>query len=98
MKPVDDAPVWSIVCFVVPPEFRHQGVAHALLRGAVDYAAKRGARILEAYPVDRDKRGSDDWMWHGAKSMFDKAGFTEVARRKPQRPVMRNALRTASGR
>jgi ribosomal protein S18 acetylase RimI-like enzyme len=92
MKPVDDAPVWSIVCFVVPPEFRHQGVAHSLLRGAIDYAAKRGARILEAYPVDKDKRGADDWMWHGAKSMFDRAGFTEVARRKPQRPVMRKGL------
>lgn len=95
MKPVDDAPVWSIVCFVVPPEYRHRGVAAALLRGAVDYAAKRGARLLEAYPVDRTERGHDDSMWHGAKSMFDKAGFTEVARRRPQRPVMRIELRTA---
>jgi ribosomal protein S18 acetylase RimI-like enzyme len=98
MKPVDDAQVWSIVCFVVPPEFRHRGVAHALLRGAIDYAKKRGARILEAYPVDKSERGNDDWMWHGAKSMFDKAGFTEVARRKPQRPVMRIELYGARGR
>jgi ribosomal protein S18 acetylase RimI-like enzyme len=89
MKPVDDTPVWSIVCFVVLPECRHRGVATALLRGAVEYAAKRGARILEAYPIDRPRPGRDDWMWHGAKSMFDKAGFVEVARRRPQRPVMR---------
>ena len=95
MKPVDDAPVWSIVCFVVPPEYRHRGVAAELLRGAIDYAAKRGARILEAYPVDKKERGHDDSMWHGAKSMFDKAGFTEVARRRPQRPVMRIELRAA---
>ena len=27
-------------------------------------------------------------MWFGAKSMFDKAGFKEVARRKPQRPFI----------
>src|SRR5512134_1362290 len=66
MKPVDDAPVWSIVCFVVPPEFRHRGVAAALLRGAIEYAAKRGARVLEAYPIDKAERGRDDWMWHGA--------------------------------
>jgi hypothetical protein len=31
-------------------------------------------------------------MWHGAKSMFDKAGFREVARRRPGRPVMRIEL------
>jgi GNAT superfamily N-acetyltransferase len=92
MKPVDDKPVWSIVCFVVPPEHRHKGVATALLRGAVEYAAKQGATLLEAYPIDKAKRGADDWLWHGAKSMYDKAGFAEVARRKPERPVVRLAL------
>ena len=33
MKAVDDKPVWSIVCFVVPSEYRGQGVAQALLDG-----------------------------------------------------------------
>jgi len=28
-------------------------------------------------------------MWFGPKSMYDRAGFTEVARRKPQRPIVR---------
>jgi ribosomal protein S18 acetylase RimI-like enzyme len=97
MRPVDDTPLdarlWSIVCFVVPPAYRHRGVAHALLHGAVGYARKHGARIVEAYPVDKPARGHDDWMWHGAKSMYDRAGFAEVARRKPQRPVVRLALR-----
>lgn len=92
MKPVDDLPVWSIVCFVVPSEFRHQGVASALLHGAIDYAAKRGVKLVEAYPIDKMTRSVDEWMWHGAKSMYDKAGFVEVARRKPQRPVMRLGL------
>jgi len=89
MKPVDDAAVWSIVCFVVPSEYRHQGVAHALLEGAIAWCAKRGVRLLEAYPVDKARRGADEWMWFGAKSMFDRAGFTEVARRKPERPIVR---------
>ena len=61
MKPVDDQPVWSVVCFVVPPEFRHQGVATALLKAAVAEARARGARLLEAYPVDKATRGADDW-------------------------------------
>jgi len=89
MKPVDDAPVWSIICFVVPAEFRGEGVARALLDGAVAYAKRQGATLIEAYPVDRDERSRDDAMWFGAKSMYDAAGFQEVARRKPHRPVLR---------
>jgi ribosomal protein S18 acetylase RimI-like enzyme len=89
MKPIDDQPVWSITCFVVPAEYRGQGVAQALLAGAVAYAKKQGAKLLEAYPVDKPARSKDDYMWFGAKSMYDKAGFSEVARRKPQRPMVR---------
>lgn len=89
MKPVDDKPVWSIICFVVPAEHRGQGVARALLDGAIAYAKKQGATLLEAYPVDKPDRSHDDFMWFGAKSMYDDAGFEEVARRKPQRPVVR---------
>jgi ribosomal protein S18 acetylase RimI-like enzyme len=93
MKPVDDQPVWSVICFVVPPKHRAQGVAHALLRGAIAYARKRGARLIEAYPVDKKGRSSDGTMWFGAKSMYDRAGFKEVARRKPARPVVRLKVR-----
>ena len=93
MKPVDDRRVWSVICFVVPSEHRHQGVAAAMLEGAKAYARRKGARILEAYPIDKPGRSNDDWMWHGAKSMFDKAGFEVVARRKPHRPIVRLQLR-----
>ena len=89
MKAVDVKPVWSVICFVVPTEHRGQGVARALLKGAVAYAKKRGAKLVEAYPVDKPARANDQDMWFGAKSMFDKAGFEEVARRKPQRPIVR---------
>lgn len=89
MKPLDDQPVWSIICFVVPPQYRGQGVARALLAGAIAYARKHGARLIEAYPVDKPTRSGDDTMWFGARSMYDEAGFSEVARRKPHRPVVR---------
>ena len=97
MKPVDDQPVWSIICFVVPSEFRHQGVASALLAGAVRYARKCGATLLEGYPVDRVGHGRDDSLWFGTKSMFDAADFEEVARRKPQRPIVRLRVAMTSG-
>jgi len=93
MKPVDDKPVWSVICFVVPSEHRRQGVAHALLRGAIDYAREQGATLLEAYPVDKAGRSSDENMWFGSKSMYDRAGFKEVARRKPARPIVRRKVR-----
>jgi ribosomal protein S18 acetylase RimI-like enzyme len=89
MKAVDEQPVWSVICFVVPPEHRGQGVAQALLRGAVAYAEKHGATLIEAYPVDKPTRSNDDYMWFGAKSMYDKVGFKEIARRKPHRPIVR---------
>jgi GNAT superfamily N-acetyltransferase len=95
MKPVDDRPVWSILCFVVPPMHRRQGVAHALLRGAIAYARAQGATLLEAYPVDRRGQLGDETLWFGPKSMFDRAGFKVVARRKPARPVVRLPLRPA---
>jgi catechol 2,3-dioxygenase-like lactoylglutathione lyase family enzyme len=40
--------------------------------------------------ADKPQRSHDGFIWNGAKSMFNAAGFEEVARRKPpQRPVMR---------
>jgi GNAT superfamily N-acetyltransferase len=40
----------------VTPKHRGQGVARALLRGAVAYAEKHGATLIEAYPVDKPTR------------------------------------------
>jgi GNAT superfamily N-acetyltransferase len=93
MKPVDDRPVWSIVCFFVAKEARGKGLAARMLEAVMAYARSRGARLLEAYPVDREGRIDPDSMFFGAKSMFDAAGFHEVARRKATRPVVRRQLR-----
>lgn len=89
MKAVDEQPVWSIVCFVVPSEYRKQGVARDLLAGAIRWARERGVRLLEAYPVDKSHPSASDAPWFGSKTLFDEAGFEEVARRKPARPIVR---------
>jgi GNAT superfamily N-acetyltransferase len=89
MRAVDDANVWSIVCFVVPSAYRRQGVAHDLLEAAVRYAREHGATIVEAYPVDRSVAGAPNAPWFGSLSMFAKAGFVEVARRTAARPIVR---------
>jgi GNAT superfamily N-acetyltransferase len=49
---VDDEGVWSVVCFVVRPEFRRRGLMHQLLEGAVAHAKAMGAPAVEGYPVD----------------------------------------------
>jgi len=92
-KAVDDTPVWSLVCFVVPSAWRGRGVARALLDAAVAYARTQGAPALEGYPVDKDPPGAAAWLWNGAVSTYRKAGFVDVARRRPERPVMRRAFR-----
>jgi GNAT superfamily N-acetyltransferase len=93
MKPVDEKPAWSIVCFFVDAPARHRGVAAAMLKGAIAWAKKQRVTLLEAYPCDKPRRSVDDFMWFGAKAMFDREGFVEVARRRPMRPVVRKSLR-----
>ncbi len=93
MKPVDDRPVWSIVCFFVDRRARGRSLSERMLGAAVDFARSCGARLVEAYPVDKDERSHPDDMFFGAKSMYDRAGFREVARRRPTRPVLRKVLR-----
>lgn len=92
MKAVDDQPVWSIVCLVVPSEYRKRGVARAMLEGAVAYARQRGVRLIEAYPVDKGEAGAPDAPWFGSLAMFDELGFEEVARHRPARPIVRLKL------
>ena len=93
MKAVDDQPVWSVICFVVPSEYRGQGIAKQMLDAAIAYCRKKKVKLLEAYPVDKQGKTADSSLWFGTKSMFDDAGFEEVARRKPSRPVVRLKVR-----
>lgn len=93
MKPVDDTPVWSIVCTYVDKAHRGRGLQHRLLRSGIDFARNHGVRVLEAYPVDKPGRSHDDFMFFGSRSLYERAGFREVVRRSPTRVVMRRMLR-----
>jgi GNAT superfamily N-acetyltransferase len=94
LGPVDDAPVWSVVCFFIHRTERGSGVGSALLAAAVDAAAKRGATIVEGYPVDpRGGKTSNGSAFTGVERMFREAGFEEVERRSAGRPIMRKIVR-----
>jgi GNAT superfamily N-acetyltransferase len=99
LAPLDEAPVWSIVCFVVGRKSRGQGVAGDLLAAAIDYARAHGATVLEAYPVEvpHGERIPSASAFHGTLGMFKRAGFKVVERRRqnkagPVRPIVRLAL------
>ena len=90
LKPVDDKPVWSISCLFIKRPYRRQGVSAQLLRAAVDFAARRGAKVVEGYPVEPSmEKMPDPFLWHGIPSAFKTAGFKEVLRRSKSRPIMR---------
>ena len=99
LKPVDEERVWSVMCFFVARDARGRGITVKLLRAACDHVAAQGGRILEGYPVDpKGGRYAPAFAWHGLAAAFRAAGFKEVARRSPGRPVMRKALRARRAR
>jgi len=89
LKPVDDQPVWSVVCFFIHREHRARGLTVALLREAARYVKQRGGTILEGYPVDPKQQMPPAFAYHGLAAAFREAGFEECARRSPTRPIMR---------
>ncbi len=90
LRRVDAEPVWAIVCVFVAAEHRRRGVSVALLDGAARFAAEHGATIVEGYPVE--PKGGDMpavFAWTGTAAAFQAAGFREVARGSPGRPIVR---------
>src|SRR3712207_1320222 len=90
LKRVDTVPVWSISCFYIRKGHRKRGVTSALIAAAIDAAKQAGAPALEAYPLDADMTPSASST--GFVPAFKRAGFKEVVRHVPPRPIMRYDL------
>lgn len=89
LRPVDDQPVWSVVCFYVHPNAKRLGVAGALLAGAEAHAARHGAQLVEAYPVGPKQINLDAYT--GYQRMYTAAGY-ETVRRAGRRAVVRKQV------
>ncbi len=86
--------VGAIVCFVVAPDSRRQGIATALLLAACDYLRELGVREAEACPWTEEPDDPARWpqiQYVGPKSMFLKHGFTKL-REVAQTTIVRKAL------
>lgn len=80
--------VWAVNCFYVRSGYRGQGLMQVLLDGAVAFARKQGAKIVEACPIETERKLTWGEGYVGVAPVFRAAGFTEVARRSPTRPLM----------
>jgi len=93
LKPLDDQPVWSIVCFFVDGAYKGKGLGRMLIRAAVEYAASKKARIVEAYPTIPKKGNLPPVsVYMGLPEMFRREGFVECARPSKSKLVMRRVL------
>jgi GNAT superfamily N-acetyltransferase len=92
LKPVDDQEVWSITCFFVEKNHRHKGITVELLKAAAEYVKSCGGKIVEGYPVDAQQNQPDPFVYTGTASAYKQAGFVEVARNSPTRPIFRFSL------
>lgn len=87
-----DSAVWAISCFFVRTKARGKGLSHRLVAAGIDFATRSGARWLEACPIDQSRDSRSIGLFVGSTRVFEKAGFSEVAVRKPGRPLMRIKL------
>jgi len=91
----DDPDAWWVSCFVLRREHRGKGIGDAMLDATVDWAARHGASVLDGHPVDTRALAvtpSPSAIFTGTLSMFQRAGFTEIGRTYPTRPVMSHKL------
>ena len=65
-----------VVCFVIHPEYRKQGVASALLKAAVDQFKKDGYDFVVAAPFENKEE--PEKAYRGSISMYLKTGFTVI--------------------
>ena len=89
---VDDPGIWSVSCFFMAAKQRGKGLSHRMLSEAIVFAGQNGARAVEACPIDRTKQSKSVGLYVGSTRIFEAAGFSEVARRKDGRPLMRLVL------
>ncbi len=87
----DDDGVWAVTCFVVRKRYRGRGLTYPLAVATIDFARRRGAKALEAYPMISEPGKDITWgeMHVGARQVFADAGFAQLTHPTARRVVMR---------
>ena len=85
-----DERTWSVTCFFVDKAWRRRGLGERMLRAAADLARQRRATRIEGYPAPLPKDGGDlpaAFAWTGLPQVFERAGFTTLAKPPGKRPI-----------
>jgi GNAT superfamily N-acetyltransferase len=90
--PLDGKDVWAVNGFVVAKDYRRQGLVTRLAVAAAEFAIARGADGAEAYPMVPGPNTSTADLYVGTERAFLDAGYSEVARPLPRRPIMRRMM------
>lgn len=79
----------GLVCFVIHPQYRHQGVAKALLKAAVEGFKSDGFEAVLAFPFE--SQDAPEKAYRGSRSMYEALGF-EVLEAREDMAVLRKDL------
>jgi predicted GNAT family acetyltransferase len=91
-KPTElEAPdrVFAVTCFYVRSRYRGQGLMRKLAEAALTHAREQGAIAVDVCPIATDRKLVWGEGFVGLASVFRDLGFREIARRTPNRPLMR---------
>jgi GNAT superfamily N-acetyltransferase len=70
--------LWRVTCFFIDKDHRKRGVAREALRAALEVMERRGAKTVEAYPLETRERYQPSFLWAGTKSLFSQFGFRQT--------------------
>jgi len=77
MEPIiKDKKVGCVICFVVHPQYRRQGVARMLLKRAIKDFKLEGFEAVLAIPLEN--KNEPEKQYRGTVKMFEEEGFQEI--------------------
>lgn len=68
-----DDKVCSIVCFLIHPDYRRQGIAQKILENIIQDYSKTDYDFIEAYP--RKEESSSSSSFKGPRELYERNGF-----------------------
>ena len=87
-------PDCRFTCIFIDKEYRHRGLSHLALRGALDLVARSGGGVVEGYQQDTSggKRVGNSFLYNGTRALYEQHGFTYVRSKGEGHTVMRRTV------
>lgn len=75
---IKDKKTGCVICFVIHPDYRGQGVARQLLKHAIMDFRKHGYEAVIALPIENKQ--APEKLYRGTLNMYNENGFKEIER------------------